>query len=108
MKSTDRSFQSATRTRSLVGRILMSAFVPVALLVSLTIIVGEDPSWLGLSPGGFGRLSLLFSITMGFTLIAGLCGRYVLLVAVFYFPMMLALLVGLVFALPSIFHSDVP
>ena len=86
----------------------MSVLVPVALLISIAIIGGEDPGWLELSPGEFGRLSMLLSITMGFSLIAGLCGRYVVLVAIFYFPTMLGLLLGLVFALPSVFHSDLP
>jgi hypothetical protein len=96
------------RSGLIVSRILMSVLVPVVLLIGITMTLGDDPSRLGLSPGEFGQMSLLFSITMGFTVIAGLCGRYVLLVAAFYFPMMVGLLVGLALAVPFVFHSDVP
>ena len=91
-----------------VVRIVLSLLVPVALTIGFALMFGDDPSRLGMSPGQFGRLSYLISITTGFALLAGLCGRYVLLVAVVYFPMMLALLAGVILLLPSIFHSDFP
>jgi hypothetical protein len=96
------------RSGVIVTRIVMSVLVPVVLLIGITMTLGDDPWRLGLSPGEFGQISLLLSITMGFTLIAGLSGRYVLIVAAFYFPMMVGVLVGLALVLPSIFHSDVP
>lgn len=91
-----------------LGRIVMSLLMPVALSIGFAVVFGDDPSRLGLSPGQFGRLSYLISITAGFALIAGLCGRYVVLVAAVYFPAMLVLLAGLILLLPSIFHSDFP
>jgi hypothetical protein len=91
-----------------VGRVVMSLVVPVALLIGTAIIFAGDPSPLGMSLGEFGRMTMLFSIAMGFAPLVRLCGRYVVLGALFYFPMMLVLLMGVVFALPKIFHSDVP
>jgi hypothetical protein len=92
----------------ILGRVVMSLVVPVALLISTAIVFEGDPSPLGMSLGEFGRTTMFFSIAMGFVPIARLCGRYVVLAALVYFPAMLILLVGVVFALPSIFHSDVP
>ncbi len=88
-----------------VGRFVLALLVPVVLYVGLTMTIGDR---LAIDPNEFLMLAALFSVTMGFTIIAGLCGRYVLLVVFLYFPVMLVLLGIVATNLPSIFHGDYP
>lgn len=87
--------------------IVLALLVPVAVQASLIIIFGGRVWDGGLSREGFDVLSMLFSTTIGFTLIAKYCGRYILAVAAAYFLLMVPLLLIVSLQLMATVHGEV-